>query len=96
VFSGVQRIGWDPIARRIKSWTFDSNGGYGDGQWSKQGDTWVVQASGVLPDGRTTTSTNFYHRDSADGCTWKSVDLRAGEKAGAALNIQLFRKNDVK
>ena len=26
-----ERIGWDPLSRQIKSWVFDSRGGYGDG-----------------------------------------------------------------
>ena len=29
--SGVQFIGWDPSAKRIRSWVFDSDGGHGEG-----------------------------------------------------------------
>ena len=25
--SGMQIVGWDPIAKQIRSWVFDSNGG---------------------------------------------------------------------
>lgn len=35
---GTQRIGWDPIKKRIKSWTFDSQGGTGEGYWRRDGD----------------------------------------------------------
>ena len=31
-----QRIGWDPLTKQIKSWVFDSEGGYGDALWSAQ------------------------------------------------------------
>ena len=30
---GIQFVGWDPIARQIRSWTFDSEGGIGEGRW---------------------------------------------------------------
>ena len=26
-----QRIGWDPLTQKVKSWVFDSDGGYGEG-----------------------------------------------------------------
>ena len=37
VFRGSQRIGWDPVARTLRSWTFDSDGGYGGGTWTRGG-----------------------------------------------------------
>src|SRR5262249_53712459 len=37
VMTVSQRIGWDPLARRIRSWEFDSEGGFGEGTWSRDG-----------------------------------------------------------
>ena len=48
----TQRIGWDPLTKQIKSWVFDSEGGYGDGLWTRKGNQWVIKSTGVLPDGR--------------------------------------------
>ena len=31
VLSGTQRIGWDPVRQQIRSWVFDSEGGFGQG-----------------------------------------------------------------
>ena len=31
--SGMQIIGWDPIEKQIRSWIFDSDGGYGKSVW---------------------------------------------------------------
>ena len=59
-FEGTQIIGWDPSAQAIRSWTFDSDGGFGVGRWSQNGDRWTVQALNVLPDGRRASSTNIY------------------------------------
>ena len=46
VMTVTQRIGWDPLARRIRSWEFDSEGGFGEGTWSRDGERWVDQALG--------------------------------------------------
>ena len=53
-----QRIGWDPLTKQIKSWVFDSEGGYGDALWTRKGNQWVIKSTGVLPDGRTASATH--------------------------------------
>jgi uncharacterized protein (TIGR02246 family) len=50
--SATQRIGWDASAGRIKSWTFDSQGGSGEGHWRHDGDRWVVESLDVTADGK--------------------------------------------
>ena len=42
-----QRIGWDPVAKRIHSWVFDSEGGYGESEWTREGNGWIIKATGV-------------------------------------------------
>lgn len=37
---GLQIIGWDPIEQKVRSWVYDSDGGFGTGVWSKNGDSW--------------------------------------------------------
>ena len=37
VLSGTQRIGWDPTRRQFKTWIFDSEGGFGEGYWTRNG-----------------------------------------------------------
>ena len=55
---GSQRIGWDPSAKRLRSWVFDSEGGFGEGVWSKSGNQWIAKMTGVTSDGKTASSTN--------------------------------------
>lgn len=50
--AGVQMIGWDPIAQRIRSWVFDSDGGFGGSTWTKKGNKWIVNSKATLADGR--------------------------------------------
>jgi hypothetical protein len=75
---GTQRIGWDPISKQIKSWVFDSRGGYGEGHWSRSGDQWIVKSSGVRPDGLTTSATQTLRRVSKDRLLWSSTSRTLG------------------
>ena len=92
LFNAAQRIGWDPITGSIHSWVFDSDGGYGDGQWTKEGDSWVVEAQGVLPDGRRTTSFNMFTPDGKDQFIWKSLRSRTDGETQGDLEVKLTRK----
>jgi uncharacterized protein (TIGR02246 family) len=47
----VQRIGWDPLRQQIRSWLFDSDGGYGEGQWTTLENGYMIRSSAVTPDG---------------------------------------------
>ena len=57
---GTQVIGWDPVAKVIRSWVFDSQGGFGQGTWSKKGNSWVVDSSSILSTGEKASSINTY------------------------------------
>ncbi len=48
---GTEVIGWDPQYRQIRSWAFFSDGSFGSGFWSRNGDTWVVKSVHTLADG---------------------------------------------
>lgn len=52
-----QRIGWDPLTGRVRSWIFDADGGYGQGDWTQLEDRWVIKSTAVLPDGTTGSAT---------------------------------------
>jgi uncharacterized protein (TIGR02246 family) len=60
--SGIQIIGWDPLQGQIRSWSFDSSGGYGTGLWSQTADGWQIDHIGTLPDSTPTTSQDFVIR----------------------------------
>ena len=78
---GTQWIGWDPVGKNIRSWTFDSNGGFGEGSWTKDGDKWVVKSNSVLPDGKKVTATSIVKQVDADTVTWQSTDRTLDGKA---------------
>lgn len=91
IVNGQQRIGVDPIDGQIRSWMHDHDGGHGEGVWTKHGDAWVVQATGVTPDGRRTTGTNIYKPVGPDKFSWKSVGATAAGQAMPDFEIQLER-----
>jgi uncharacterized protein (TIGR02246 family) len=55
-----QIIAWDPAEKRIRSWVFDSDGGFGEGVWTKEDGSWYVRATFCLPDGRRAAATHIY------------------------------------
>lgn len=70
----TQVIGWDPQSQKPLSWNFDSSGGFGQGFWSKIGNKWMVDSSGVQRDGCVSASTNVYADIAADSFSWQSVN----------------------
>ncbi|MFO0818425.1 MAG: SgcJ/EcaC family oxidoreductase [Pirellulales bacterium] len=71
--AGIQVVGWDPAAKRVRSWVFDSDGGFGEGTWTNKGDRWHIQLQGVLADGRKTSAITIMTRLDANTCTLQSV-----------------------
>ncbi len=74
----TQRIGWDPLSEQIKSWFFDSNGGYGEAYWTRNGTAWRIKSTGVLADGRIATATNILTRIGANAARWHSTERTVG------------------
>lgn len=60
--AGMQIIGWDAAAKQIRSWTFDSDGGFSEESWTRKGDRWNVRRSGVLQDGRKVSAVQIIER----------------------------------
>jgi uncharacterized protein (TIGR02246 family) len=89
---GDLRIGWDPLTRQIKSWVFDSEGGYAEGFWTRVGDRWVVKMTGVRPDGTTASATNTYTPLRQDQFQYTSVDRIVGGQPEPDLTVKIVRK----
>jgi uncharacterized protein (TIGR02246 family) len=74
--SGTQIIGKDP-ARGLRSWLFDRSGAFGESVWERDGDRWVIDAAGTLPDGSELSAVNILIPLDADTFTWQSVERTA-------------------
>jgi len=80
VMRSSQRIGWDPLAGKVRSWLFDSDGGFGEGHWTQVDGAWVIKSSAVLPDGQTGSATVTLTPQSKDRYTLKGTDRIAGDE----------------
>lgn len=69
-----QIIGWDPAKKQIRSWIFDTDGGFGEGFWNNEGDNWYIGMSYTLPDGRKASATHIYKKINHNTFTFASVD----------------------
>jgi uncharacterized protein (TIGR02246 family) len=92
--SGTMFIGWDPATEQIKSWVFDSEGGHGEGLWTRTTDNqWIVKASGVLHDGRPTSATHIHTIVNKDAVKTSSIDrIIGGQVASDILDVVMVRK----
>ena len=87
-----QRIGWDPLAKRVRSWVFDSEGGFGESLWTRDEDIWVIKATGVRPDGTTASSTNMLVPAGKDAYVWRSRDRIVGDDVAPNIEVKVVRK----
>jgi uncharacterized protein (TIGR02246 family) len=87
-----QRIGWDPQAKRIRSWVFDSEGGFSESVWTRNGDIWVIKATGVRPDGKSASATNMLVPSGPDSYVWRSTDRIVGDQIDPPIEVKVIRK----
>jgi len=80
LMNGSTRIGWDPLAKQLHSWTFASDGGFSEGLWTRIDGAWVMKASGVTGDGRTTSATTIIRHVDGDTFSWESRDRVVGDE----------------
>lgn len=69
--SGLQIIGWDAAQGKIRSWAFDSDGGFAEGTWSNKENRWIVDSAATLPDGRRASSVNVMTVVDDNSVLWK-------------------------
>jgi uncharacterized protein (TIGR02246 family) len=79
--NGSQRIGWDPAAKLIRSWNFESDGSFGQGSWQKDGNNWVIKMSSVLRSGSLMVGTTILTRVDADTIALQGKDQQLDGKA---------------
>lgn len=87
-----QRIGWDPVQKCVRSWVFDSEGGFGEGLWTNAGDHWIIRATGVQPGGATASATNIITRTGSDSYHWQSSQRIVGQQLFDAIEVRVVRK----
>jgi uncharacterized protein (TIGR02246 family) len=72
--SATQILLKDPRTGLLRSWIFDDDGGFGDGEWTRDGKRWLITATGVQADGGELTATNILTPVDKDTFTWHSTE----------------------
>lgn len=91
-----QRIGWDPLSRRIRSWAFGSDGSHSEATWTHDGGSWVAHTATVQPDGSQTAAINAYTYDGKDRCTMRSLHTHVGGEHLPPVALTLVRTSEGK
>jgi uncharacterized protein (TIGR02246 family) len=95
--SGTEIIGKDPAAGGIRSWIFQSDGGFGAGVWSRDGPNWSIDAHGVRADGSKLTAQFIYLRVNPDTITWQAVNqVLDGQPIADTAPIKVSRQTPSK
>lgn len=91
--SGTQRIGWDPLQKQFRTWVFDTGGGFGEGVMSRDGERWLVKATGIRSDGQPASVTNIITPLGKDRIGWQTMDRTiAGESVADIDQFVIVRK----
>src|SRR5262249_13779227 len=92
VGSAKQWIGWDPLAKRVRSWIFDTTGALGEGSWTADGKKGVITTTMVLPDGKKAAATFTVSSVDADTILLQSRDRSVdGNKLPDTKEVKLKR-----
>jgi ketosteroid isomerase-like protein len=71
--AGTEIIGKDNAEGVIRGWIFQSDGGFGNGVWTRDGRKWNVDVHGVATDGKELTATTIYVHVDPNTFTWQAV-----------------------
>ncbi len=88
-----QRVGWDPHNEMVRSWVYDSKGGFGEGYWERQGNRWVISQSGILPDGGVGSATHSIEFVDHDTFIWHSKDRQVDGQPMSDSEVKFIRKS---
>ncbi len=91
---GTDVIGWDPQAKTIRSWSFESSGDFTESTWRPEGNQWIIDIKGVLADGETVSSMATLTKIDDNTLTIQSQKrIRGGKPQSDIAPITIHRVN---
>jgi uncharacterized protein (TIGR02246 family) len=88
----TQRIGWDPLAGKVRSWLFDGDGGFSEGVWTEVDDGWVIKSSSTNPDATAGSATIAVAFTDKDHFTMKGTDRIVGNAREPDFDLTISRQ----
>ena len=95
MLKGTQRIGWDARKQQFRSWTFDSEGGFVEGLWTRVGDGYVIRSDGFLRDGTAVSGTTRFDPITGDRFSWSMFNRLRGDEIMPDVDLTIVRKPPV-
>jgi len=92
----TQWIGWDPVREQVRSFEFDTDGGFHEGTWSQDEGAWVVATVGVGPEGKKDEGTRILTPIDERTAQWEAMSQEAGARADEDLQLRATRKSQGK
>lgn len=80
VAGGDQWIAWDPAGKKIRSWNFESDGGFGESLWQASEKGWTVESKHTLRDGDIVKETQSLTPDDKGNLVVKTLAVSQNEK----------------
>jgi uncharacterized protein (TIGR02246 family) len=91
-FTGMQMIGTDPKTGELRTWTFEFDGGFGEGTCTRDGNKWLFETTTALSDGSVLTASNILVQVNPDTFTWQPVNLTVdGEQIKDQTPVKVTR-----
>jgi hypothetical protein len=87
-----QRIGWDPVAGKFRSWLFDADGGFAEGSWTVVDDGVVIKSTSVNPDATTASATMTIVTKDKDHFSIAGTDRIVGDNREPDFDLTVVRR----
>jgi hypothetical protein len=71
---GKEIIGWDATSEKLVHWLFWNGGSHGSGEWTCNGDTWLLKWEIIGPDKKVHRGTSRIVKKDNDTFTWQATD----------------------
>ncbi len=89
---GTQVIAWDPKQEKIRCWMFDSDGSFGEGQWTAIDNGWQIDSTLTRSDGQLAKGTQVLKIVDNDTVTVQRTALAInGEEQPPADPVRIIR-----
>lgn len=92
VGKSTQRIGWDPVEGELRSWTFDSDGGFAEGEWAADGAGWIIKSEATMPNGSSGSATVTITPKDQDHFVVESTDRIVGGSPEPDFKLVVARR----
>src|SRR5262249_21687229 len=90
--TAMQMIGIEPTTGDLRTWTFENDGGFGEGKCTRDGKKWVFETTTVLADGSVLEAQNILIQVDKNTMTWQPTNLTVdGEQFGNLPPVKVTR-----